>query len=141
MGPEEMRMMELWLEGYGCAQILALLDLEADGKQNPDLVRAVSGLQGGLGFAGKVCGALSGGACVLARHGGRGAEGEHEDTHLGAMIRNLVAWFDAEIGARHGGIDCSVILENDPNNRLSRCPAIVSEVHAKVRELLASRQA
>lgn len=140
MEPDEMRMMELWLEGYGCSQILTLLDLEADGKHNPDLVRAVSGLQGGLGFSGKVCGALSGACCVLALHGGRGAEGEREDTHLGAMIRNLVAWFEADVGARHGGIDCAVILENDPNNRLSRCPAIVSEVHGKLRELLAGRQ-
>ena len=109
------------------------------GEENPALVRAVSGLHGGLGFTGKLCGALAGGCCVLAlRGGGRGAAEEMEDGRLQPMIRTLVEWFEAVFGARYGGIDCSAIAGSDPRNRLVRCPEIVSAVHAKVQELLGS---
>jgi hypothetical protein len=56
------------------------------------------------------------------------------------MIRCLVEWFEAEFGARYGGIDCALIAGSDLANRLIRCPEIVSAVHAKVQELLGSRQ-
>ena len=59
------RMLELSGQGFYCAQILLILALEAEGKENPDLVRAMSGLNGGLGFSGNVCGALTGGCCLL----------------------------------------------------------------------------
>jgi len=139
MGGDELRSMELALQGFGCSQILVLLALEGEGKENPGLVRAVSGLHGGLGFTGKLCGALSGGCCALALRLGRGSPEESEDPLLNASIRCLVEWFEEEFGARYGGIDCAAILAGDPRNRLSRCPAIVNAVHQKVQELLCSR--
>jgi hypothetical protein len=141
MTDDEIRIQELSLQGFGCSQILALLSLEATGEENPGLVRAVSGLHGGLGFTGKLCGALAGGCCVLAlRGGGRGAPAEMEDGRLQPMIRTLVEWFEAEFGPRYGGIDCARITEGNPANRLVRCPELVSAVHAKVREILESQE-
>ena len=66
------RMLELSGQGFYCAQILLILALEAEGKENPDLVRAMSGLNGGLGFSGNVCGALTGGCCLLGYFCGKG---------------------------------------------------------------------
>lgn len=141
MGADDMRMMELLLQGFGCSQILMILALEAQGKENSDLVRAISGLHGGFGYSGKICGALSGGCCVLALHCGRGAVEEIEDTRLNPMIGSLVGWFEDEYRTRYGGIDCSDILEQDPRNRLTRCPAIIRGVHDKIVEILNSRSA
>jgi C_GCAxxG_C_C family probable redox protein len=111
MSDESLRMMELSLEGFGCSQITMILGLEAQGKTNPDLVRAVSGLHGGLGFSGKLCGALSGGCCLLAMYAGRGTPEETEDSRLPQMIRELVEWFENEYKPRFGGIDCAEILQ------------------------------
>jgi len=134
MGDE--RMMELALQGFGCSQILMLMALEARGTSNPELVRAVSGLHGGLGYSGKVCGALTRGCCLLALHAGKGGPEESEDPCLGPMVAGLVAWFEEEYTPRYGGTDCAVILGEDPGNRLSRCPRIVEEVLARIRETL-----
>jgi hypothetical protein len=131
------RMAELSMQGFGCSQILMILALEAEGKRDPDLVRAVSALQGGLAFSGKLCGALSGGACALALHGGRGSPEEVEDPRVASRIRRLVAWFEAEYGERDGGIDCATLLGGDPGRQLTRCPGIVLAVAEQVRALLA----
>ncbi|MFZ0931868.1 MAG: C-GCAxxG-C-C family protein, partial [Syntrophobacteraceae bacterium] len=58
---EMIRMIHLAEQGFYCSQILLLMGLEARGKNNVDLVRSVSGLAGGIGFSGEVCGALTGG--------------------------------------------------------------------------------
>jgi C_GCAxxG_C_C family probable redox protein len=138
MSDESLRMMELSLEGFGCSQIALLLGLEAQGKTNPDLVRAISGLHGGLGFSGKICGALSGGCCLLALYAGRGTSEETEDSRLAPMIRSLVEWFEEEYKKQYGGIDCAEILQGDPRNQISRCPTIMAETFNKVKEILAA---
>ena len=60
------RMLELSRKGYFCAQILMQLALDAEGKDCPELIRAMGGLNAGIGFSGGPCGALTGGACFLA---------------------------------------------------------------------------
>lgn len=130
------RMLELHQQGFHCSQILLALGLEKRGRTNPDLIRAMTGLAGGLGFTGKLCGALSGGACLLALYAGRGSVEERGDAKLDLMISELVDWFEAQYGGRYGGIDCDDILEDNPLNRPQRCPQIVRETYAKVVELL-----
>ncbi len=131
-------MMELALQGFGCSQILVKMALEAQGKDHVDLVRAVSGLHGGLGFSGKTCGALTGGCCVLGLYAGRGAAGEVEDARLMPMVQELVEWFEQEYGPRYGGIDCATILQDDSRNRLARCPEIVTAVFEKIAQILSA---
>ncbi len=133
---DDERMMELALQGFGCSQILMLIALEARGTENPELIRAVSGLHGGLGFSGRVCGALTGACCVLALYSGKGTPEESEDVCQGAMIRSLVERFEERYTERYGGTDCATILGNDPGNRLSRCPQVLEEVLADLREVL-----
>ncbi len=133
---EEERIFELHLQGFHCAQILLMMGLEHQGKEDPDLIRAMNGLSGGLGFQGKNCGALSGGACLLALFAGRGKLEETEHRSLNLMIQQLVEWFEVGYGEEYGGIDCSKILGGDPWNRMTRCPKLISETYFMVRELL-----
>jgi C_GCAxxG_C_C family probable redox protein len=139
MGDDSFRLTELALQGFDCSQVLMMRALEALGEENPALVRAVSGLHRGLA-SGEVCGALSGGCCVLALHAGRGTADETEAPDLDPLLQELVEWFEGEYSARYGGIDCRHILDADPRNQVRRCPQVISAVAAKVDELLARRQ-
>ncbi len=138
MTDEFMRMMELSQQGFHCSQILMIMALEAQGKTDPDLVRAMSGLLGGIGFCGKICGTLTGGTCMIGLYAGKGTAGEEADGRLYLMMGELVEWFEKEYQARYGGITCSDILQDDPRNRISRCPQIVIATMQKVREILAA---
>ncbi|MGC9966877.1 MAG: DVU_1555 family C-GCAxxG-C-C protein [Syntrophobacteraceae bacterium] len=136
MTNETVRMIELAGQGFYCSQILLLMGLETQGRSDPDLIRAMSGLAGGMGFSGDVCGALTGGACLLGLYAGRGTFHEEEDPRLNLMVTELVEWFSEQFGEMYGGIHCSVILDDDPRNRTARCPGLVVGVYEKVKGLL-----
>ncbi|MDF2571292.1 MAG: GCAxxG family protein [Sporomusa sp.] len=133
-----LKLIELSQAGFYCSQILLIIGLESQGKENPDLVRAMSGLVGGLGFCGKTCGSLTGGACLIGLFAGKGIAEEMEDSRLNDMIRELVEWFEGENLPQYGGITCLDILENDPANRMSRCPQLVLKTLEKVGEILSA---
>jgi len=133
---EMLQMIRLAGQGFHCSQILLFMGLEAQGKSNPDLIRAMSGLAGGLGFTGDTCGSLTGGACLLGLYAGRGTPEEQEDEKLNLMISELVDWFSEEYGKLYGGIRCDIILGDDPRNRTTRCPNMVLGSYGKVKTLL-----
>ncbi len=130
------RMMELAQQGFYCSQILLWMGLEAQGKENPDLIRAMSALAGGLGFSGDICGAMTGGACLLGLYAGRGTAEEEENPRLALMVSELLDWFTGEYGEKFGGIRCDVILGDDPANRTKRCFELVVATYEKVKTLL-----
>jgi C_GCAxxG_C_C family probable redox protein len=136
MMDEMLRMLELAGQGFHCSQILLFLGLDAQGKSNPDLIRAMAGLAGGVGFSGDICGALTGGACLLALYAGRGTADEEEDPRLNVMINELAEWFTQEFSECYGGIHCREILGDDPRNQTSRCPELVTRTYEKVKFLL-----
>jgi len=133
---DAVRMIELHFQGFHCSQILLYLGLEAQGKNDPDLIRAMNGLASGMGFSGEICGALTGGACLLGLYAGRGTLDEEEHPNLYLMITQLVEWFSVEFGEKYGGIHCSSILDDDPRNRTVRCPPLLAGVYEKVKGLL-----
>ena len=59
-------MQELKSQGFVCSQIIVMMGLDLLGKENPDLVKAMHSLAGGIGYTGDVCGTLTAGACLLA---------------------------------------------------------------------------
>jgi C_GCAxxG_C_C family probable redox protein len=131
------RMIELAGQGFHCSQILLILGLEAQGKTNPDLIRVMHSLAGGVGFTGDICGALTGGACLIGLYAGRGEPDEEEDPRHNIMISELVEWFTQECAAcGYGGVHCTDILGEDPNNQKTRCPGLVSSTYEKVQTLL-----
>jgi len=136
MSEEIARITQLHMQGFHCSQIILIVGLEQQGKTNPDLVRAMTGLAGGLGFTGKNCGTLTGGVCLLALYAGRGELEETENHHLNKMIEELVDWFEETFAKQYGGIDCKHIMNNEPWNRLTRCPDVVIKTYFKVKEIL-----
>ena len=136
MSSDMMRILELSQGGFCCSQILLMMGLEEKGTDNIDLIRAMGGLCGGVGGSGKNCGALTGGACLLSLYTGRGAEDEADMPFSNLMMNQLIQWFDEEIGSLYGGNDCVQILENNPMNRMERCPDLIEKVYEKVKEIL-----
>ncbi|MEW5956792.1 MAG: DVU_1555 family C-GCAxxG-C-C protein [Chloroflexota bacterium] len=130
------RISALKQQGFLCSQILLLLGLELQGKENPDLIRSVHGLAGGLGFTGETCGALTGGACLLGLYAGQGKTEDDNDLRLNFMIEDLVKWFKAGYGQQFGGIRCEEILGENARYMAVRCPVMVVGTYQKVKELL-----
>lgn len=134
------RLLELSQEGFFCSQIILKLAMEEEGVENEGVIRAMSGLNGGLGFSGRLCGALTGGCCLLGYYAGKGSEEEVESGYLNEMIVELVEWFEETIGTKYGGNECHCILEGNPMNKVTRCPHIVAAVYNKVMEMLHERK-
>lgn len=124
------------MQGFYCSQILMLMALELQGKSNPDLVRAMQSLAGGIGFSGNLCGALTGGACLLGLYAGKGSPEDVEDERLNLMLLELVDWFGANTGKLYQGVNCEQILEGKQSNIPLRCPAIIQAVWQKSKEML-----
>ena len=136
MNDDSFRVMDMALKGYQCSQILVALALEAQGKQNQDLLRAMSGLLGGM-HSGKTCGALTGGCCMLGLYAGWGTPDAAQDERLSTMLNEFVEWFESEYTQRYGGVQCAEIVHDDMRNKLARCPGIVAESLARLKEILA----
>lgn len=130
------QLMKLRKQGSYCSQIILLQGLEHMGKSNPDLIRAMHGLAGGLGFSGELCGALTGGACLLGLYAGKGVPEQEEDPRLIFMVEDLVKWFKSEYAEQFGGIRCEEILAGNNQNMVARCPLLVASVLQKAKELL-----
>jgi hypothetical protein len=135
MDPIGDRIVELSLDGYFCSQILMILALEAQGREDPDLVRAMTGLALGGGQGKGTCGGLAGGACVIGLHAGKGNDDEDPAELLWKMLGELWSWFDDEVGSAYGGVGCNEIMA-DGAPRTQRCATIVSRTYARVMEIL-----
>lgn len=131
-----LRIAELKSQGFYCSQILVQMGLDLQGKSNPDLLRSTAALAGGIGFSGKLCGALTGGACLLGLYAGKGKPDEGEDERLNLMLLSLVDWFEKTTGSQYQGCNCEQILEGRQSNIPLRCPVIIQAVYQKAKELL-----
>jgi C_GCAxxG_C_C family probable redox protein len=121
-------------KGYCCAQMILIPALEAQGKTNADLVRSMAGLCFGINWSGEVCGALSGGACLLSLYAGKGGDEEApHDRHM-AMIGELVEWFTRAADNEYGGTRCHEIIERFPDRSI--CGLIVAETYRKCMDIL-----
>lgn len=137
MNDDMFRLMELSGEGYCCSQAIVQMGLEAQGRSDPVLIRAIGGLCGGMGTGKNVCGALSGAVCFLGLYLGKGGPEEEARPEFPRLTTALVDWFTRQYGHRYGGIDCLRLLEGNQANHAKRCPQIVLESYLKAVELLA----
>jgi C_GCAxxG_C_C family probable redox protein len=88
---------------------------------------------GGLGFSGKICGALTGGVCLLSLYTGRGKPEEEAHDRFLLMICELVDWFEDTIGHTHGGINCQDIIGEDLKTKTinPKCGNIVTATYER----------
>lgn len=105
-----LNLLPLAQKGYCCSQIILLLGLEAQGRDNPALIRAASGLCHGIGGTGHTCGVLTGAACLLGLHAGKGSDHEEQDERFPLMLETLGQWFTEHVSGRFGGGTCTDIL-------------------------------
>ena len=95
-------------QGYCCSQILILLVLEKEGRENFDLVRAANGMCGGMQCKG-TCGILSGVIMAFGMYAGRGRAMEEKNPKLKAMAGEFTTWFALE----YKSTLCSELVEVD----------------------------
>jgi C_GCAxxG_C_C family probable redox protein len=128
------RMLQLKQQGYCCSQVMLLIALETQGRTNVDLVRAMAGLCFGTAMSGEVCGALTGGACLISLYTAKGGDADEEDPRHLLMMTELTEWFRETISAEFEGIRCDDILARHPDK--SACGAVVASTYNKVMEIL-----
>ncbi|MDO7787541.1 DVU_1555 family C-GCAxxG-C-C protein [Desulforamulus aquiferis] len=140
MSEDMFRMFELSQQGFSCSQLLLIMGLEAQGKKDIELIRAMSGLAGGMGFSGQTCGALTGAACLLGLYAGKGTLEEQPHEKFDLMVNELVDWFKEQVGTEYGGITCADILGDDLQYKIvsMTCGNIVGSTYDKVKEILAN---
>jgi len=129
------RIAELLIGGHTCGNVLMQLALDAQGREAPDLVRAMSGLANGMG-QGFNCGALSAGCCVIGYYAGRGTDTESLHPAFGAMLDDFSGWFNTAMTGDYGGIDCAAIMQFDEGLKQRRCPVLIAASWEKIRETL-----
>jgi hypothetical protein len=142
MDDTSLDVLELAGQGYTCAQIVVIMGLRIMGRENPDLVRALSGLAMGAA-SGSLCGALTGGLCLLGIHTGKGLIDERPIPGSRIPLGALVKWFVAEELEGKTAPMCSAIFEAggasfnlETANPTAACADLVAHTFAKAIELL-----
>ena len=130
------RIMELSRYGYFCSQIMAILVLDAAGEENPKLVQALGGLDGGVGYSKNNCGCMTGGACMLSYFTGKSGDLEVESAEHKQALGEFTRWFQDEMTADYGGIKCEDIIGTNPAKRVEYCPQIIAASYSKIMEIL-----
>jgi C_GCAxxG_C_C family probable redox protein len=133
---DQEEMLALKNQGFNCSQIIIKMGLDLLGKDNPDLVKSMQGLAGGLGYTGDVCGALTGAVCLLGLYAGKGSAETPEDPRLLFMVEDLVKWFKEDCTKEYGGIHCLDIVNDDSQKMATRCPLLIEDCYQKAKELL-----
>lgn len=104
---------ELFLQGYNCAQAVAVAFCDVTGLTPEVAAQSVSAFGGGMGRMREVCGAVSGMLAVTSILYGYHTPGD--DTvkmELYALVQQLAGKFRDEIGS----IICREILDNPPSD-------------------------
>jgi hypothetical protein len=117
----ENKVMDLVLQQKCCAQIIMLIGLEARQSKNVELVQAMKGLCYGL-HSQYDCGALSGGACLLALF---------NETYAPLTNKELVTWFKG----KYGSVRCEDII-GQGYKMSDKCLKIISETCEQCFEIL-----
>lgn len=133
------RIFRLASQGYCCTQILIKMALDEENKENKDLLRAVNGLCGGIGFSKRTCGALSGGICVLGLYAGKGDVMEQNGENYMSMLHEYMDWFEEEFQSSECGdiVGASVIRDESGNvNYPVKCGDIIVKCYEKIQEIL-----
>ncbi len=137
-----MRMIELAEKNYNCSQIMMILALDREGRENPDLVRAMSGLGDGCGFFKETCGIMTAAASILSWYAGKGADSETESEKLLLMLEELGDWFQDEISEKYQGTRCKDIVGDLVGTEEGKqiCGGIIFQTYGKVNEILVANK-
>lgn len=132
-------MFKLTNAGYCCSQIMMKMALDAEGIENEDLLRAVSGLCLGAGSAQKTCGVLTGGIAILGLYAGKGRDTEYPKQGFSEMVDEYTEWFEGEFGSTECreliGV-CSITDYQTNQSYRLKCGDILEKGYKKVQQIL-----
>lgn len=120
------RIMELAGLGYHCSQIMIILGQDLTETDNKELVKAMTGLGGGM-FRGKNCGTLTGGVALLSTYVGKSEDVEAQDDLTEIMVTELVDWFEGEFGT----VECKQLVSDKKEDRMAVCPNLIKKTFLK----------
>jgi C_GCAxxG_C_C family probable redox protein len=123
---------EMRRQGFKCAQIMVKVALEIDGKNNPDLLRAMSGLNTGMAETGGACGVLTGGAAALGYFTGRGEPNELPHERATEIVAAYVNWFRETYGTD----TCYGLIGGDFSRCPSICPGVIQAGYEMLIEII-----
>jgi len=104
---------ELFLEGYNCAQAVAVAFCDVTGMDEKLAARLASPFGGGMGRLREVCGAVSGMLLVLGHlYGYENSDNDARKKALYEQVQMLAKGFQEE----NGSIICREILKNPPSD-------------------------
>ena len=104
---------ELFLEGYNCAQAVAVAFTDLTGMDKQEAARLAAPFGGGMGRMREVCGAVSGMLMVLGHlYGYDNSDAESTKKELYKQVQDLAEKFRQE----NGSIICREILKNPPSD-------------------------
>ena len=107
-----MQAAELFLEGYNCAQAVAVAFCDVTGLDVKATAKLMSSFGGGMGRMREVCGAVSGMLMVAGYlYGYDSAQAEGKMEHY-ALVQELAGKFREQAGS----IVCREILKNPPSD-------------------------
>lgn len=142
MNETQIMIFELGSKGYSCAQILIIGALRIMGEDDEQLVRAMSALAQGVGNSGQICGALTGGLCVLSLYTAKGKDSEQPLKQEALLHEALITWF-SEASCAGGANSCDAILgiEDKASSQAramdtKRCGILLSQVWEQCLRLL-----
>ena len=108
-----MKAMEVFLEGYNCAQAVAVAFCDITGLDEKTTARMVSPYGGGMGRLREVCGAVSGMFFVLGYlYGYDNAGADETKKELYGRVQDLAGQFREKCGS----IICRELLDNPPSD-------------------------
>ena len=111
----EMKTAELFMQGYNCAQAVAVAFCDVTGLTPAFAAKMASSFGGGMGRLREVCGAVSGMLLVAGLLYGYEPDENGDDTAKRAhyqLVQQLAGAFREE----HGSIVCREILKNPPSD-------------------------
>ena len=104
---------ELFLEGYNCAQAVAVAFCDVTGLDEKQTAKMVSAYGGGMGRLREVCGAVSGMFFVLGcLYGYDNSDADETKKELYTRVQGLAAGFREQCGS----IICRELLDNPPSD-------------------------
>ena len=103
---------ELFLEGYNCAQAVAVAFCDVTGMDKEQAAKLASSFGGGMGRLREVCGAVSGMLMVAGQLYGYAAPDQSAQMQHYALVQQLAEKFREQAGS----IICREILKNPPSD-------------------------
>jgi len=104
---------ELFLNGYNCAQAVAVAFCDVTGMEERFAAKMISSFGGGMGRMREVCGAVSGMLMVAGvLYGYDGCDDDNAKMAHYTLVQELAAKFREQVGS----IVCREILKNPPTD-------------------------